>query len=52
MKFLDRLGVDRSSFIDLFSACLGCGARGGFEADRKGQAPLCGFSARRDRFRR
>ena len=27
MKFLDRLGVDRSSFIDLFSACLGCGAR-------------------------
>lgn len=26
MKFLDRLGVDRSSFIDLFSACLGCGA--------------------------
>ena len=25
MKFLDRLGVDRSSFIDLFSACLGCG---------------------------
>ena len=27
MKFLDRLGVDKSSFIDLFSACLGCGAR-------------------------
>ena len=27
MKFLDRLGVDSSSFIDLFSACLGCGAR-------------------------
>lgn len=27
MKFLDRLGVDRSSFTDLFSACLGCGAR-------------------------
>ena len=27
MKFLDRLGVNRSSFIDLFSACLGCGAR-------------------------
>lgn len=27
MKFLDRLGLDRSSFIDLFSACLGCGAR-------------------------
>ena len=27
MKFLDRLGVDRSSFIDLFSACLGCDAR-------------------------
>ena len=26
MKFLDRLGVDRSSFIDLFSVCLGCGA--------------------------
>ena len=26
MKFLDRLGVDRSSFTDLFSACLGCGA--------------------------
>ena len=25
MKFLDRLGVDRSSFTDLFSACLGCG---------------------------
>ncbi|WP_299189635.1 hypothetical protein [uncultured Campylobacter sp.] len=46
MKFLDRLGVDRSSFIDLFSACLGCGrkgARGGLEADRKGQAPVCGF---------
>ena len=27
MKFLDRLGVDRSSFTDLFSACLGYGAR-------------------------
>lgn len=27
MKFLDRLGVNKSSFIDLFSACLGCGAR-------------------------
>ena len=27
MKFLDRLGVDRNSFIDLFSACLGCGVR-------------------------
>ena len=27
MKFLDRLGVDRSGFTDLFSACLGCGAR-------------------------
>nr|WP_314166839.1 DUF6882 domain-containing protein [uncultured Campylobacter sp.] len=27
MKFLDRLDVDRSSFTDLFSACLGCGAR-------------------------
>jgi len=27
MEFLDRLGVDRSSFTDLFSACLGCGAR-------------------------
>lgn len=27
MKFLDRLGVDRSSFADLFSACLGCGVR-------------------------
>ena len=27
MKFLDRLGVDRSRFTDLFSACLGCGAR-------------------------
>ena len=27
MKFLDRLGVDRSSFADLFSACLGCGTR-------------------------
>ena len=27
MKFLDRLGVDRNSFTDLFSACLGCGAR-------------------------
>ena len=27
MKFLDRLGVDKSSFTDLFSACLGCGAR-------------------------
>lgn len=27
MKFLDRLGVDRSSFTDLFSACLGCGTR-------------------------
>lgn len=27
MKFLGRLGVDRSSFTDLFSACLGCGAR-------------------------
>ena len=27
MKFLDRLGADRSSFTDLFSACLGCGAR-------------------------
>lgn len=27
MKFLGRLGVNRSSFIDLFSACLGCGAR-------------------------
>ena len=27
MKFLNRLGVDRSSFTDLFSACLGCGAR-------------------------
>lgn len=27
MKFLDRLGVDKSSFIDLFSECLGCGAR-------------------------
>nr|WP_314072446.1 DUF6882 domain-containing protein [uncultured Campylobacter sp.] len=27
MKFLDRLGVDKSSFIDLFSACLGCGTR-------------------------
>ncbi len=27
MKFLDRLGVDSSSFTDLFSACLGCGAR-------------------------
>ena len=27
MKFLDRLGVDKSSFIDLLSACLGCGAR-------------------------
>ena len=26
-EILDRLGVDRSSFIDLFSACLGCGAR-------------------------
>lgn len=26
-EFLDRLGVDRSSFTDLFSACLGCGAR-------------------------
>ena len=26
MKFLDRLGVDKSSFTDLFSACLGCGA--------------------------
>lgn len=25
MKFLDSLGVDRSSFTDLFSACLGCG---------------------------
>ena len=25
MKFLDRLGVDRSSFTDLFLACLGCG---------------------------
>lgn len=27
MKFLDSLGEDRSSFADLFSACLGCGAR-------------------------
>lgn len=27
MKFLDRLGVDRISFADLFSSCLGCGAR-------------------------
>ena len=27
MKFLDRLGLDKSSFIDLFSACLGCGER-------------------------
>ena len=27
MKFLDHLGADRSSFTDLFSACLGCGAR-------------------------
>lgn len=27
MEFLDRLGVDRSSFTDLFSACLGYGAR-------------------------
>ncbi len=27
MKFLDRLDVDKSSFTDLFSACLGCGAR-------------------------
>ncbi|WP_297924536.1 DUF6882 domain-containing protein [uncultured Campylobacter sp.] len=27
MKFLDRLGVDKSSFTDLFLACLGCGAR-------------------------
>ena len=27
MKFLDRLGLDSSSFIDLFSACLGCDAR-------------------------
>ena len=27
MKFLDRLGVDKSSFTDLFSACLGCDAR-------------------------
>ena len=26
MKFLDRLSVDSSSFTDLFSACLGCGA--------------------------
>ncbi len=26
MKFLDRLGADRSRFADLFSACLGCGA--------------------------
>ncbi|WP_297915531.1 DUF6882 domain-containing protein [uncultured Campylobacter sp.] len=26
-EILDRLGVDRSSFTDLFSACLGCGAR-------------------------
>ena len=26
-EILDRLGVDRSSFADLFSACLGCGAR-------------------------
>ena len=25
MKFLDRLGVDSSSFTDLFSACLGRG---------------------------
>ena len=27
MEFLDRLGVDRSSFTDLFSAYLGYGAR-------------------------
>ena len=27
MKFLDHLGADRSSFTDLCSACLGCGAR-------------------------
>ena len=26
-EILDRLGMDRSGFIDLFSACLGCGAR-------------------------
>ena len=26
-EILDRLGVDRSSFTDLFSACLGYGAR-------------------------
>ena len=27
MEFLDRLGADRSSFTDLFSACLGYGTR-------------------------
>lgn len=49
MKFLDRLGVDKSSFTDLFSAYLGCGARVqemGSKLDRKGQVPLCGSKAR------
>ena len=42
MKFLDRLGVDRSSFTDMFRLRRK-GARDGLEADRKGQALVCGF---------
>ena len=49
MKFLDRLGLDKGSFTNLFAAYLGSGARVkevGSKLDRKRKVPLCGSKAR------